>query len=110
MFARLGEKEASQLFRWLWTDFIENHCQIRFTSLLLMDALFTRSHICRLELMKNLETFMKLSIGIKRHPLPPPEKYHQDLKTTALKCLHRWYLFFGNQSREVRKIIVLRRF
>lgn len=91
------------MFTWLWSDFIEEHCQIRYTSLLLIDKLFVRSCAFRFELLGKLESFLKLSTGIKQCQLPPPEKYHEDLKTMTLKCLHQWYLLFGDQEKKVRE-------
>jgi hypothetical protein len=90
-----------QLFDWIWSDLIEEHCQVRYTTLLLIDALFVRSYLFRVELVGKLENFMKLVLGIKQCVLPPLEKYQKDMITMGLKCIHQWYKLFGDQSKEV---------
>ena len=89
---------VDQVFRMIKLQLEKPHSQIRYSTLLIIDELFLRSHRfrCLLLINENLQKFFELTLGINEDkPLPPPKKCASDLKKKSIELIEKWYKKFA---------------
>ncbi|KAJ2964417.1 hypothetical protein NQZ79_g628 [Umbelopsis isabellina] len=83
----------------LITDITKTGEWIRYSSLQLIEELFTRSHKFRTLIADEFPQFLQLTIGIHRNPLPPPKNVASKLKEYAVALVKLWYEKYGENYR-----------
>ena len=76
----------------------KTHCQKRYTTMLLIEQLFPRSHRFRTVFtdQANLNKFFELTLGTNREkPLPKPKSYANLLKEKVNQLIKQWIQEFG---------------
>ncbi|RWR99436.1 UV-stimulated scaffold protein A-like isoform X1 [Dinothrombium tinctorium] len=94
-----GDSMVELVFRMLFTQMERKHSQIRFSTLLVCNELFLRSHRFRTLLLesKRFNHFLELTLGCnEKRPLPPPKKVAKLLKSKCIELLDSWNSSFGN--------------
>lgn len=100
----------------------KNHAQIRYGSLLIIEYLFQRSHLFRLFICENLDTFFKLCLDLRgfnsldqrvqlaesskdfkdskarasKKNILQPVLWAKKLRTKATECFSKWHLEFSS--------------
>ncbi|RUS21680.1 hypothetical protein BC937DRAFT_91887 [Endogone sp. FLAS-F59071] len=74
---------------------------IRYSSLQLIEQLFSRSHRFRQLLADDYPTFLQLTVGIHRKTLPPPDNVAAKLTEFALVLVKQWYEKFGQTYKQL---------
>ncbi|RUP47848.1 hypothetical protein BC936DRAFT_145270 [Jimgerdemannia flammicorona] len=83
-------------YRLTWAQLEKNHAQIRYSSLQLVEQLFSRSHHFRQLLAADYPSFLQLTVGIHRKTLPPPENVAAKLAEYGTTLVKQWYEKFGD--------------
>ncbi|KAL1206292.1 UV-stimulated scaffold-like protein [Cardamine amara subsp. amara] len=93
---RLGAQTLMELMR-------QNHSQVRYLTLLIIDELFMRSKLFRTLMIENLDQLLSLSVGFRGNlPLPAPPAIATMLRSKAVEFLEKWNLSFGLHYKELR--------
>ncbi|KAF7826188.1 UV-stimulated scaffold protein A-like protein [Senna tora] len=81
----------------------QDHSQVRYLALLIIDELFMRSKLFRTLLIEDLDQLLSLSIGFRRNlPLPAPPSVASLLRSKAIEFLEKWNNSFGVHYRQLR--------
>jgi len=90
------EENVTIAFEAIFKCLEKSHCSIRYNCLILLDALFTKSHNFRKLLLNKFEKYIDLTLGADpKHPLPPPVSQHQKLIQESIKKIKEWKLTYG---------------
>lgn len=86
----------------LFLQLEKEHSQIRLTATQIINVLFTRSHLFRQLLVKDFQKYLSLTVGLViEDVLPPPKKYAEILRTTALQNVFLWNKKFGPGYKQI---------
>ncbi|KAJ7962585.1 UV-stimulated scaffold protein A-like [Quillaja saponaria] len=81
----------------------QDHSQVRYLSLLIIDELMMRSKLFRTLLIEKLDLLLSLSIGFRKDfPLPAPPAVASILRSKAIAFLEKWNDSFGIHYRQLR--------
>ncbi|CAL4099454.1 unnamed protein product [Meganyctiphanes norvegica] len=86
-----------ELHRLLMKQFEKKHAEIRFSSFLICNEIFRKSHCFRELLLKDFTLFTDLVLGLDpQRPLPKPISVAENLKKKAIEAIQQWYDEFKN--------------
>ena len=84
----------------LMKKFNEEHSQVRYSALQIVDCLFQRSHTYRELILDEFQAFFELVLETDPdEPLPPPRKIANELKKLAAKVIKTWHEKFGAEYK-----------
>ncbi|GAB6019008.1 hypothetical protein CHUAL_000641 [Chamberlinius hualienensis] len=90
-------------YRLLMHQLEEDHSEIRFSTVLICDELFRRSHRFRELLVSEFQSFLELTVGCNNdEELPPPKAVAVKLKRKTLECIGQWHSKFGDGYKKLR--------
>jgi len=90
------EENVTMAFESIFKFLEKPHCSIRYNCLILLDALFTKSHNFRKLLLDKFEKYIDLTLGLDpKHPLPPPTSQHKKLIQESIKKIKEWKSTYG---------------
>ena len=108
-FARSSDAHVAAVFDQLWQHLGASHSQERWLSLEVAAELWDRSAAFRHALSRVIPDFVHLVIGDHaEHPLPPPTRWAEQLRTRAHELILQWYASHG-QLPEYRALALARR-
>ncbi|XP_008940306.1 PREDICTED: UV-stimulated scaffold protein A-like, partial [Merops nubicus] len=97
-----SEDHISHAYHLLMTRLSEEHAEMRFSALQIVQELFTRSHQFRTLVISNFQEFLELTVGIDHEqPLPPPKEVAQKLRKEAIKSVQDWHEKYGEAYKKL---------
>ncbi|CAI9732683.1 Hypothetical predicted protein [Octopus vulgaris] len=86
----------------LMVHLCKEHAEVRWSTFMIINELFQRSHCFREKLVSELQPFFTLAVGIDpEEPLPPPKVVAKRLRFEALKAIQQWNEKFGNAYKKL---------
>ncbi|XP_052828566.1 UV-stimulated scaffold protein A [Octopus bimaculoides] len=86
----------------LMVHLCKEHAEVRWSTFMIINELFQRSHCFREKLVSELQPFFTLAVGIDpEEPLPPPKVVAKRLRFEALKAIQQWNEKFGNTYKKL---------
>ncbi|NXH44971.1 UVSSA protein, partial [Dicaeum eximium] len=97
-----SEEHIGHAFHLLLTRLREEHAEMRFSALQVVQELFARSHRFRTLLISAFQEFLQLTVGIDHEqPLPPPKEVAQKLRKAAIKAVQEWHEKYGQAYKQL---------
>ncbi|XP_029111644.1 UV-stimulated scaffold protein A isoform X2 [Scleropages formosus] len=80
----------------------QEHAEIRFSALQMVNELFSRSHHFRTLLVSNFQGFLELTVETDpEQPLPPPREVARKLKILAIRTVEEWQASYGEAYKKL---------
>ncbi|KAL0090738.1 hypothetical protein F4703DRAFT_1790693 [Phycomyces blakesleeanus] len=83
----------------IWNQLQKKQSQIRYSCVQLIEVLFFRSHRFRILVANEFQSFLRLTVGINRQPLPPPVQ--DQLRRLAISLVKSWNQKYGRVQRQI---------
>ncbi|XP_023210646.1 UV-stimulated scaffold protein A-like [Centruroides sculpturatus] len=98
-----SEEYVNHAFHVIMMQICKPHSEIRYSSLLVINELFKRSHIFRKLLLSDFQNFLELCAETNKDKLlPPPKNVGKNLKIKTLKFVQEWNDQFGEDYKRLK--------
>eukprot|EP01134_Creolimax_fragrantissima_P001002 CFRG1002T1 len=99
---RVNDDNLRVAYECIWRQLCKDHAQIRYSSVQVIDVLFTRSHLFRQLLLEDVHEFFSLTLGLDPNtPLPKPTATGRILRRMTLATIKKWREKFHTQHRKL---------
>ncbi|KAJ3215944.1 hypothetical protein HDU67_010175 [Dinochytrium kinnereticum] len=98
---RISSRDSSTANDSLFVKLAEHNSKVRYKAVLVVDLLFTQSHLFRAVFLRRFHKFAQLSLGIQDHRLPEPKEFATKCREIALSAIKRWNEKYGAYYKQL---------